>query len=726
MAGKENWKKKIARLNSKIEKKEKKELTPEQKKRRKKIKIILGTLAFATILGLGIGIPLGVTNTKVKVIEQRSDNDIVAKVNGKNIIMADLHQLLKSEKNIENDEFSKVEQELVTFLYNEELKAEQKFKEAWDNSFVENKTSANDDFKTKLKSLDEIKAQKQKIIDDEKERIQKTFGFNNWETEFNKFLATDPRFNKAISEEQAINFLVNEEIKNKAFSRFKTSISKNFRLKDIKYRVLKKDIVDDKNNVIFKQGERLFKDIIVLSDTNDSTAPMNAKLATDLGEENNAKTEDERNKIIENAFVSAFMSESFVKKYMNAFNLINEFYFNDKAIFKDKLEFYNISKLNLKITADILNPKQNWKIDQTTLKELLGYSIIKLDDKNKVQEVKTIFDLIENFKGAQSNEALDNANDRILLNTISKDLNSKNGRNLGQESFKNIIQIFDENVENGFILLDELFKAEEKEKVFSQTILMKIKENIFKKYAKEDLLVDVDQLKGKDVDEIRNYNDKIVEFINSLTNENLEEIGKIFKEAFSFKENTKLATLYLINKQNNLYMAIVNNQVVLFNKKIINKFNDIQKAILDDIQVDANNNFKTSKNPRLNLNKIFQDIEKNEIIVANLLNQKSFDNHIRDKLLKNQTPETKDKYINNLKRKTNVFIESFYTLKGIDFSDKVNNHIEKLKKNNSSKDLIFKNNIWQFINKPNTLDSRSNYEAILNKLKLQKGENEKK
>ncbi|VEU59696.1 HinT-interacting membrane complex protein P80 [Mesomycoplasma neurolyticum] len=722
MSKKESWKKKIARLNSKIEKKDKKkkELTPQQIKRRKIIKIILGLLVFSAVLGAGIGVPLGVINTKKTIQSTRQKEDVIAKINNNKINMNEILGVLNNNTKIENDEFKKVEKELINYLYSQELEGQKLFKKAWDKSYVKDKTSSNDTYKVTLTSYEDVKAKKQNIVNDHKLQYQKTFGYDNWETEFNKFLATDPKFNKASTIDEAVEFLVQEEIKGHALARFQPLIKRAFKLKDVKYRVLSEDIKDEKDNIIYKKGDRLFKDIIVLEDTNDSSSIVNAKAATELSKTDKEKTAKEQENILNESYISAFMTNSYVKKYMNGFNLINEFYFEDQAIFKNKFEIFDISQIVLNIVPDSTNINKNWKISQDTLKELLGYSITKLDEKNKVLEAKSIFNLLENFQGAISKDKTLNSNDKILLGAINKDANKKNVTNLGQQEFKNLFQFFEQDIPFATTFLDDLFKIQKKENVFSKDILEKIKKDIFEKHGKENLIVNEADLVGKDPNEIEGINELIFEFINSLTNENMEEIGKIFKEAFLNPKDKKMNMLFKINDVNNLYMTYNSRGLILFNKKSISKIDDLKKIILDDLLIDANSKFNKTNEARINISNLFKELEQNKLIIKKLINEPEFKNVILDKLQVNKTQEQKTKYIEALENNVNKFASGYYVLKAIEIAEKVNKHFEEIKKNNSSSDLIFDatNKEWKFENKQDQNDIDAIFESVLKKLKV--------
>ncbi|WP_436358840.1 HinT-interacting membrane complex protein P80 [Mycoplasma sp. 480] len=718
---KEKLSKKLARLNSKSEKKQKKERTPEQIKKRKILNGVLFASAALVVSGLAIGIPLGITNAQPTKIAARADSDILVSIstpNGpKNLNLQDIINATQTDSVINKEQFDEAQKVLINYLYEEEYEASQLFKKAWDKSYVAGKTSANDRFNPNFKSYDDLKQSQQKFLEDERRRYQRTYGFQNWESEFNKYISTDPKFGGAVNFDKAVEYLTYKEAEKKAFARFTPEFSTTYLYKDVKNRVLSEDIKDKNGNIVYKKGDRLFKDIIILEDDADKGSNVvNGFIPNIERESDKSKTESEKEKIKDEYKVSAFLTNSYVKEYMNANNVINKFYFNNNALLKDKFSFFDVSQLVIHANQNSSNAQDEWTIAKADLKELLRYSVTQINSNDlTTQEVKTTLSLIENFKGnTATSDENQKSTDRILLNTINSSVNKTNAQNLGQLPLRNLSQIFDsEDSSYGITFLDNVFSAKEATHILSTTLFSKIKEKLFAN-GHENLLPDASTLTNKKLTEINELNKKIADFIDKLSDGELKKAGEAFKETFGETTDSsyRIHTIYKLTENSSIIYSSKGLNIIL--KNSINTFDKLQEILKKELQLNANNQINSSITNRLKINDLFNELKNESFVLKDTISDEKFKTKLLTDVKSNKSEEEKTNYIKSLEKNIDNKIISYSNDLILKINTKIETYLTEIKKYNLNADFNFDNtkNYWTIRGKTEKSDVDTIYDAL--------------
>ncbi|MGZ9414136.1 HinT-interacting membrane complex protein P80 [Mycoplasma sp. 5370] len=718
---KEKLSKKLARLNSKSEKKQKKERTPEQIKKRKILNGVLFASAALVVSGLAIGIPLGITNAQPTKIAARADSDILVSIstpNGpKNLNLQDIINATQTDSVINKEQFDEAQKVLINYLYEEEYEASQLFKKAWDKSYVAGKTSANDRFNPNFKSYDDLKQSQQKFLEDERRRYQRTYGFQNWESEFNKYISTDPKFGGAVNFDKAVEYLTYKEAEKKAFARFTPEFSTTYLYKDVKNRVLSEDIKDKNGNIVYKKGDRLFKDIIILEDDADKGSNVvNGFIPNIERESDKSKTESEKEKIKDEYKVSAFLTNSYVKEYMNANNVINKFYFNNNALLKDKFSFFDVSQLVIHANQNSSNAQDAWTIAKADLKELLRYSVTQINSNDlTTQEVKTTLSLIENFKGnTATSDENQKSTDRILLNTINSSVNKTNAQNLGQLPLRNLSQIFDsEDSSYGITFLDNVFSAKEATHILSTTLFSKIKEKLFAN-GHENLLPDASTLTNKKLTEINELNKKIADFIDKLSDGELKKAGEAFKETFGETTGSsyRIHTIYKLTENSSIIYSSKGLNIIL--KNSINTFDKLQEILKKELQLNANNQINSSITNRLKINDLFNELKNESFVLKDTISDEKFKTKLLTDVKSNKSEEEKTNYIKSLEKNIDNKIISYSNDLILKINTKIETYLTEIKKYNLNADFNFDNtkNYWTITGKTEKSDVDTIYDAL--------------
>ncbi|MGZ9413235.1 HinT-interacting membrane complex protein P80 [Mycoplasma sp. 1012] len=718
---KEKLSKKLARLNSKSEKKQKKERTPEQIKKRKILNGVLFASAALVVSGLAIGIPLGITNAQPTKIAARADSDILVSIstpNGpKNLNLQDIINATQTDSVINKEQFDEAQKVLINYLYEEEYEASQLFKKAWDKSYVAGKTSANDRFNPNFKSYDDLKQSQQKFLEDERRRYQRTYGFQNWESEFNKYISTDPKFGGAVNFDKAVEYLTYKEAEKKAFARFTPEFSTTYLYKDVKNRVLSEDIKDKNGNIVYKKGDRLFKDIIILEDDADKGSNVvNGFIPNIERESDKSKTESEKEKIKDEYKVSAFLTNSYVKEYMNANNVINKFYFNNNALLKDKFSFFDVSQLVIHANQNSSNAQDAWTIAKADLKELLRYSVTQINSNDlTTQEVKTTLSLIENFKGnTATSDENQKSTDRILLNTINSSVNKTNAQNLGQLPLRNLSQIFDsEDSSYGITFLDNVFSAKEATHILSTTLFSKIKEKLFAN-GHENLLPDASTLTNKKLTEINELNKKIADFIDKLSDGELKKAGEAFKETFGETTDSsyRIHTIYKLTENSSIIYSSKGLNIIL--KNSINTFDKLQEILKKELQLNANNQINSSITNRLKINDLFNELKNESFVLKDTISDEKFKTKLLTDVKSNKSEEEKTNYIKSLEKNIDNKIISYSNDLILKINTKIETYLTEIKKYNLNADFNFDNtkNYWTITGKTEKSDVDTIYDAL--------------
>lgn len=669
---KQNIFQKIANLNSDI----KSNKSAKETVKKKKVWIsLIATVGFLTVIGLGVGIPLYYSNVNKNFLNKRDPKteivDLKSPKKSKNLKVEDLLSVFRSTHSKQRDNLQEAQKYLIEFLYNQEYQASKVFQAAWENSNSD-KTVGNSRRFT-LQSFDEIRESQKKYLQDERSRYQRTFGFNNWESEFNKYLNSDSRFNNAVNFEQAVNALTIQNARDIAFARFKLGFNKNFTKSDIEDRVLKDDIKDEKGKVVYKKGDKLFQGLIEIG--KNGFSPNISR----TGQNQNLKEQ----KIV------AFLSNSYIKEYMNPEKIINEIYFDAKAPLKGNFNFFEISQISVNAKPNNKDAKAPWELTKQTLEELLTYKILKTSS-NSISAVKVSnnLELIEQFKGGNSNDVEQNNQDKILLSTVNYEKNKQNATVFGKLPIASLNQILSSN-EAGYIFpfLGNITNYQTNSKLFSKVLFEKLKLLVFKNNP--SLLVEPSSLNSKPISEIKSLNERLKTFIQGLSDNQLKDAGKAFLETFGASENdTRVKLVYKIRDDLNVALDSKGIKVLAINKiSNLGQFNEIVKK---QLQLSANNQVDSKQNSTINLNQLFADISNNDFIQALLIGDPDYQNQLLASKKTNSQQE-KNEFLTSIVQSSTNYLNFYILDQVLKINRKLQDYISNATLNDLNADFWYNN-----------------------------------
>lgn len=683
-----NFFKKVAKLNSKNQP----NLSDDNEKKisSKKKKIIfsiLGPGSLIAVIAIGIGVPISVTSQKGKDAQLHKAEDIAVVLKSKNgdnnITIGQLLSNFDSNSNKEKEDFQEAKKTLIKYLYNQEYEASKIFQKAWDSS--NNDKTQNNSRKFELQSYDEIRESQKKVLEEERARYQKTYGFNNWESEFNKHLNSDPRFGNATTFDQAVDNLTISKATDIAFARFKLNFDTSFTRDDIENRVVGADIVDKNNKIIFAKGQKLFKDILVFGDN---------AIAPSIVSPNNGAASKEQDK---NQKVAAFLTKSFIKQYMNPRTIINEIYKNANAPLKNNFYFYDISQLSLNAKPDSKDANAPWTVDKKTLEYLLSYRPLTENDTNNALTVKNNLELIQNFKGGLSQDSNQNLNDQILLSTLDYSDNKKNAKSLGRIGLVSREELFNKNDPSYFLSFLSSFKPKESPNILSQTLFDKLKTTIFKNHT--TLLPNPSTLANDSLDNIKEINFKLKQFIEGLSDNDLKEVGKAFRDTFGVSANDgRIQTSYKIN--NNLKLVLNSNGLNAVAFKPITTYDDFFAIIKKQLQLKANNLIDSNINSTLDLNNIFNSMTDNDFIQSLVMQEPDYVKILTDNSTSNI--QKNPNFIQSVEKTAKNYLNSYLIKQVLKVNKKIQDYILQVTTNNLNSDYTYNKSReeWELASKP--------------------------
>lgn len=668
---KQNIFQKIANLNSDIN---------QEKPKKNPIKMrkiwisIIAIASFLTVVGLGVGIPLYYSNFGKNFLNKRDPNVEMALIksrqNSKSLKVNDLLSIFKSNHSIQRENLEEGQKYLIEFLYNQEYQASKVFQAAWENSNSD--ITAGNSRQFTLESFDEIRESQKKYLQDEKSRYQKTFGFNNWESEFNKYLNSDSRFNNAINFDQAVDALTIDKAKDIAFARFKLGFNQNFTKSDIEDRVLKDDIKDEKGKIVYKKGDKLFKGLIEIGKNGFSP-----NISASQGQ--NPKEYK----------VAAFLSGSYIKEYMNPEKIINEIYFDNKAPLKGNFNFFEISQISINAKPDNKDAKAPWELTKQTLEELLTYKILKTsENSNLAFKVSNNLELIEEFKGGNSTAAEQNNQDKILLSTINYEKNKENAAVFGKLPIVSLNQLLSNN-EPGYIFafLGNIGNEEPTPKLFSKVLFEKLKLLVFKNTP--SLLVNPSELNSKTISEIKSLNERLKSFIQGLSDNQLKEAGKAFLATFGASEaDSRTKLVYKI--RDDLKLVLDSTGIKVLAIKRISNLNDFNEIIKKQLQLSANNQVDTKQNTTINLGQLFEDISNNDFIQSLLIRNYDYQNQILESK-KTQSQQEKNEFLASIVQSSENYLNFYILYQVLKINTKLQGYISNATLNDLNADFWYNN-----------------------------------
>ncbi|WNM13205.1 HinT-interacting membrane complex protein P80 [Mesomycoplasma ovipneumoniae] len=692
---KQNIFQKIANLNSDSRKK------PQEKAPAKAKKIwipITLTAGFLTVIGLGVGIPLSYSSGGTNHLEIRDpkSNIVILKspISDKNIKVEELLSVFKSDNSKQRDDLREAQKYLIEFLYNQEYEASKVFQAAWENTNTD-KTQGNSRRFT-LQSFEEIRQSQRNFLHDERSRYQTTFGFNNWETEFNKYLNSDPRFNNAVNINQAVEALSINAAQDVAFARFKLGINKNFTKSDIEDRILKDDIKDEKGQIVYKKGEKLFAGLIEIGKNGfgpNIVSPNPTSVSNDPK-------------------ISAFITNSFIKEYVNPTKIINEIYFDPKAPLAGNFNFFEISQISINAKPNAKDAKSPWSVDKKTLQELLTYKVLKTSSESSLAEqVSNNLELIENFKGGNSTDPTQNNQDKILLSTLDYENNKRSAEILGQLPIASLSQTLINN-EAGYIFafLENASSSVPKQKLFSKTLMEKLKDLLFKNAP--SLLVDPSELNSKPISEIRSLNQRLHSYIEGLSDNELTQAGKAFLETFGADEND-YRTHLVYNLGDNLKLVLDSKGMKVLSLNKISSLEEFNKIISHQLQLSANNQVDSKQNSTINMSQLFADISNNNFIQSLLVRDANYQKQLLESK-KTTVEQEKTDFLNSVLQSSENFLNFYVLSQVLNINQKLQDYISNATLNDLSADFWYNNQKerWELKADP----SKELRQAIIDKL----------
>ncbi|WP_215737719.1 HinT-interacting membrane complex protein P80 [Mesomycoplasma hyorhinis] len=705
---------KIARLNSKEKNnqpKNKKSKKPVSKKR-KVVYSIIGVGAFALILGLGIGVPVGASKTSGALVQQRDKNDILVSIStptgDQNISTSQLLSAIKTTGEQQNEELKLAKKKIVEYLYDQEVENAELFQKAW-NDTNSDKTSNNGKTFT-IKSKEDVRKEEENKLKDERTKFQKNFGFNNWETEFNKELATE-KYGNAKSFDEAVDYLTFQALIPVAFARFKFELNTSFTNSDVTNRILKNDIKNKSGQVVFHKGDRLFKNIINLA-TKDGEDFVNGFLPNIKNPKDENKTPEEIEKSKEDQKVAAFLSKSFVKDYMYPKKLFNEIYFNDGAVLKNNFHLFDMSKIVVNVKTDDKNSQSPWKIAKADLEELLTYFLVEVEPNVlKAKVVRNGLDSLESFK-KEAESYKTNQEDKVLLTVINPSTNKPLANSYGKLPLQNLSQIFENNsVQFGLSFLDKLYKPKSTTQLLSKTLFENIKSEVFK--DNKNLLPDSSSLVGKTVAEIKEINRRLKDYIEKLSDTELNKAGEALKKTFGEeKDNFRISNSYSLTDNPNIRIVFDDKGMSILKVSQIKSWEEFEKIIDKELQLKANNQFDNKINSNIDLSSLLSELQNDDFALYSSIKDQKF----KDVLLadKNRTEAEKQKYLDDITQLSNNFLVSFVINKVLKINSNVQTYLKKELETRLINDYEFNQNkkIWVIKTQPDKTASQ----AILDEL----------
>ncbi|WP_069096993.1 HinT-interacting membrane complex protein P80 [Mesomycoplasma ovipneumoniae] len=692
---KQNIFQKIANLNSDSRKKSQEKAPAKAKKIWIPITLTAG---FLTVIGLGVGIPLSYSSGGTNHLEIRDPkSDIVilkSPISDKNIKVEELLSVFKSDNSKQRDDLREAQKYLIEFLYNQEYEASKVFQAAWENTNTD-KTQGNSRRFT-LQSFEEIRQSQRNFLHDERSRYQTTFGFNNWETEFNKYLNSDPRFNNAVNINQAVEALSINAAQDVAFARFKLGINKNFTKSDIEDRILKDDIKDEKGQIVYKKGEKLFAGLIEIGKNGfgpNIVSPNPTSVSNDPK-------------------ISAFITNSFIKEYVNPTKIINEIYFDPKAPLAGNFNFFEISQISINAKPNARDAKSPWSVDKKTLQELLTYKVLKTSSESSLAEqVSNNLELIENFKGGNSTDPTQNNQDKILLSTLDYENNKRSAEILGQLPIASLSQTLTNN-EAGYIFafLENASSSVPKQKLFSKTLMEKLKDLLFKNVP--SLLVDPSELNSKPISEIRSLNQRLHSYIEGLSDNELTQAGKAFLETFGADEND-YRTHLVYNLGDNLKLVLDSKGMKVLSLNKISSLEEFNKIISHQLQLSANNQVDSKQNSTINMSQLFADISNNNFIQSLLVRDANYQKQLLESK-KTTVEQEKTDFLNSVLQSSENFLNFYVLSQVLNINQKLQDYISNATLNDLSADFWYNNQKerWELKADP----SKELRQAIIDKL----------
>ncbi|TPE57445.1 hypothetical protein FJO69_01685 [[Mycoplasma] falconis] len=671
---------------------DKKIRTTEQKAKRKRILwgAFWGT-AITAAVSAGIAIPIVQAQKKLPQPTPVLTNDdaIISIVtpNGKNYNL-NYGDLDKNHNELNGPKYiaSQVEKFLTKYLYEQEYKGSLWYEAVYNADKAENKRRS-----FALDSIDKIKSENTKKINDLEKKIQEDYGLEKkWDEKFKEELASS-QYGNAKSKEEAIEYLTTKQMESNAYRRYQTEVNKDWTYSELKNGIIaNRDIYYTYNGEkieVAKQGET-----ITLSFAKEN---VNYVLPLENSEELLTENKDQ-------LAIPMFVTKSFVADQKEASRFITPWIERKQAIISD---FKLASKPN---KDDVVTP---WSVSKDEVIKLLSYNAFVLEDKNKVEVAQGI-DKIATFSGISPliivdetkqeewNKALIKANnDAKLLEFVSSDKSAAD--QYGSIGFQNIFSQLQGKEAKEYIPLISIllgdatettgiYKYNEQNELFTnlKEELNKSLLEIIKNSAGEnsqtykDLKNALDSTNSKELNKtdlnsnnIATLNDTIKNTINSMIDSDFNKaISKVYQTVFSTNNpDNKISSIIKV-KDN--YLRVTSDGILLQNVYYLSDVNKVNSLIIHDLTIQSKSNYNGAfKKEVLNLNNIFNEILTKDFQVADLLSQDEFINYIKEQSFIQQETNEERKFTQEDIEKA---IEYEKLVKQADNSSLINNKAKQI------------------------------------------------
>lgn len=701
---KETFFEKLARKNTQEEK-----ITLKSKKARIATYSILGFLAAASVIG--IGVPLTINEVKINNIEQFDNKSNIFKFISKDGTTKEINYeviqdyLATTDKETQDKILNDFSDEIIKKLYEEEYIDSLKLEYILNNSLIEGEDKFTN---VALKSFDELKKEELNKIKDQEKFYKKNYR-EKWESEFINYLSSNYSGAKT-SDEAAVNSVI-KNIKKDALRRYVQADDSSFSYKDwnrkarrniYQLEVKNNEVVENKEKgIIYKKDSYIFRDKLLTKV--DFKKP-------DITTQNIII--DEKSSL-ENKKIKVLLNNSFsLDKEKRSFIPIIE-------QFAKSQNNYSVTKAQLPIQIDYKDLDRGaWKITKEGLINLFSKTIsTKLNSSFTFIEEKDQkefyshdnFEVLMKFFG---NKYSLNSTQAKLKNdflSIYMDAITSNGLG-GFEQGINPIQSFESfATEKTAEEIIPLFSNSSLK--FNQKTLVdwNSEENLLYKTFSEFKKIIISDVSNQDsklnwlwklsksgnpqsVEEVVRYNQMIKEYFNSFSDDAIKEIfGRKIKNIFYSQDGANAQLLYQYQNGNYIINVIPTEKALLllsFEKEVSSK-EDIFNKILEDIQREFNSESQKFKYLEA-ISKFNTEFKLQEQMLKNISKQEF--NIARDFIIVSK--KYKDDVINLVLKDQEKVLDIFTkenNKKSIENQLKIFNTIDKFIKDRISANQLTKN-----------------------------------
>ncbi|AMD81578.1 putative membrane protein P80 [Mycoplasmopsis canis PG 14] len=641
---------------------------------------ILGGLA--AILIAGITIPLAINTTKINYVEAKKDKETAFKFeNGASVSVKEFSDKLKKEEVSYSDKFNDIYRKIIFYMYEKEFLASKQYQEIFNNSLNSNE---NVNLSLELKSLEQIKDNQKKKIEDLKNNLRKSYGFSTWENVFKERLLSE-EYGKSATEEKAIEYLTFKEVESAALRSLEIEIKTldlSFIEKTAKKTIYKIDAngnqVKGANNeaqILFKQGEKVF--------------PYFEKDVNYFVQENNPTK------------ATVITTKSFIPELIKIDNVLLNYFNSQNILIPSSILLPGV------ISSD---PRFSFSLKDSGAKQKfinnLKYSVSKTKDNN-IQISKNI-SLLTSFKKS-SEYGLFNGNEKLEdfkkeasnYETYLNALTLTKGDTLGFLGVSSASELIDNNIELAFgVVANNLLKNTDDFKSINLENLFKMPSgyNASAEAEIEKLLREAENIqKDSNINDINEKMNKVsakLEEVNTLIDSYFNELNdEQFNKVIHDNYNKNLEITIENKKYNSLVYKVENkdDQLLVLTKSGISIFTNEKAETLDKFKEYLKNDLKNiakGNKAFFSFDKKINSLKSKESLVINYLSNEQFINFIL-----NQKDSNNELYTNESITKLKEEVES--VKQGIELKNKINSYekIDKFinEKVNSLSNINFKN-----------------------------------